>query len=145
MKPRGLGLLFAMLTVTLFAAPPALVPLPQLMQTNPGSFTLCPPQIIPGAPAPATTTILEDGAGRETAEYLAALLFKSTGYRFQIATTAGGSPVAQAILLTLTSVSTRCCCGRRQWTSVRTWPFAFWRLRFQGRVTPVRYPKRRTP
>ena len=56
--------------------------------------------MIPGAPAPAPTRILVDGAARETGEYLATILFKSTGYRFQIATNAGPSAVPQAILLT---------------------------------------------
>jgi len=98
-----LGLVFA---ASALAAPPALIPLPQVLQTNAGSFTLCPPQVIPGAPAPAPTTLLVDGAGRETAEYLATLLFKSTGYRYQIATNSGVAAVPQAILLTTNSALT---------------------------------------
>jgi hexosaminidase len=88
-------------------AAPALVPLPQIVfQTNAGSFTLCPPQIIPGAPAPSPTPILVDGAGRETAEFLATTLFKSTGYRYQIGTNSGLVAVPQAILLTTNSALT---------------------------------------
>src|SRR6266481_4783464 len=88
-------------------AAPALVPLPQiLIQTNAGSFTVCPPQVIPGAPAPSPTPILVDGAGKETAEFLATTLFKSTGYRFEIATNSGLAPVPQAILLTTNSALT---------------------------------------
>ncbi|MDB6125352.1 MAG: Beta-N-acetylhexosaminidase [Pedosphaera sp.] len=89
--------------VTVFATPPALVPLPQQMQVQTGTFTLCPAQLILGAPAPAVTKILVDGASRETGEYLAAQLFRSTGYRFQIATNSGVAPVAEAILLTTNS------------------------------------------
>ena len=100
MKLRIAGMLGLLVAASAFAAPPALVPLPQVLQTNTGSFTLCPPQAIPGAPAPAPTVILVDGAGRETGEYLATHLFKSTGYRFQVGTNAGVGPVPQAILLT---------------------------------------------
>ena len=74
-----------------------------LVQTNAGSFTLCPPQVIPGAPSLAPTVLLVDGAGRETAEYLATTLFKCTGYRYQIGTNSGIAPVPQAILLTTNS------------------------------------------
>jgi hexosaminidase len=84
-------------------APPAIIPLPQIVQTNTGAFTLCPPQAIPGAPAPAPTRILVDGAGRETGEYLAMTLFKSTGYRYLVATNSGVAGVPGAILLTTNS------------------------------------------
>ena len=100
MKHRIVCILLLLWAGGLFAAPPALVPLPQLMQTNAGTFTVCPAQVIPGAPAPAPTRILVDGAARETGQYLATILLKSTGYRFQIATNAGASAVPQAILLT---------------------------------------------
>src|SRR5882672_3767457 len=104
---RAAGLLSFLVAASALAATPALVPLPQvLLQTNAGSFTLCPPQVIPGAPAPAPTTLLVDGAGRETAEYLATILFKSTGYRYQIATNSGVAAVPQAILLTTNSALT---------------------------------------
>src|SRR5437016_5758046 len=93
------GLLWFLFGACGFAAPPALVPLPQVLQTNAGSFTLCPSQVIPGAPAPAPTLILVDGAGRETGEYLATTLFRSTGYRFQVGTNSGVAAVPQAILL----------------------------------------------
>jgi len=100
------GLIHLMLwwsAVAMFATPPALVPLPQQMQTQPGTFTLCPAQPVPGAPTPAPTRILVDDMMRETGEYLAALLFKSTGFRFEIATNPGASPVTNAILLTPTA------------------------------------------
>lgn len=113
MSSSSLAVLFraAVVFCLLFAksglAAPALIPLPQIViQTNAGSFTLCSPQVIPGAPAPAPTSILVDGAGRETGEYLATTLFKSTGYRFQINTNSGIAPVPQAILLTTNSALT---------------------------------------
>jgi len=97
---RILSIVILSLAVSVSAAPPALIPLPQQKQTNPGTFLLCPAQVIPGVPAPAPTRILVDGAARETGEYLATVLFKSTGYRFEIATNSGVSAVPQAILLT---------------------------------------------
>ena len=103
MNLRAAGILWFLVAGLAFAGPPALVPLPQVLQTNAGSFTLCPPQVIPGAPAPAPTAILVDGAGRETGEYLATLLFKSTGYRFQVGTNSAVGAVPQAILLTTNS------------------------------------------
>ena len=104
---RAAVTLCLLLATSSFGAAPALIPLPQiLVQTNVGSFAVCPPQVIPGAPAPAPTPILVDGAGRETAEFLATTLFKSTGYRFQISTNSGLAAVPQAILLTTNSALT---------------------------------------
>ena len=97
------GLFVLLLAAAAGGAAPALIPLPQLLQTNAGTFTLCPPPVIPGVPTPAPTPILVDTAARETGEYLAITLFKSTGYRFQIATNSGGVPIAGAILLTTTN------------------------------------------
>ncbi len=91
---------------TLSAAPLQLIPLPQIVQTNAGTFTLCPSQPVSSAPSPAPTTILVDAAARETGEYLAMALFKSTGYRFQVATNSGGSAVPQAILVTTNNALT---------------------------------------
>src|ERR1051325_1236156 len=99
-KLRAAGGLCLLAVAAAGAAPPALIPLPQVLQTFSGSFTLCPPQVISGAPAPAPTLLLADGAGRETAEYLAVTLFKSTGYRFQIVSNSGVSAVPRPILLT---------------------------------------------
>ncbi|MSU57408.1 MAG: beta-N-acetylhexosaminidase [Pedosphaera sp.] len=103
MKSRRIVILLLLLALTSFAAPPALVPLPLQMVTNAGTFTLCPAPVIPGAPAPAPTRILVDGAARETGEYLALALFKSTGFRFQIASNSGVAAVTNAILLTTNS------------------------------------------
>jgi len=70
------------------------------MTLQPGAFTLCPPQAIRGAPTVAPTKIVVDALARQTGEYLALTLFKSTGYRFEVATNSGAIPVPQAILLT---------------------------------------------
>ena len=103
MKLRVAGILWLLSGGLTLAASPALIPLPQVLTVNAGSFTLCPPQVILGAPAPAPVLILVDGAGRETGEYLATALFKSTGYRFQVGTNSGVAAVPQAILLTTNS------------------------------------------
>jgi hexosaminidase len=103
MKPLLSIITLMLWAATAFAAAPALIPLPQQMQLQSGTFTLCPPQLIPGAPAPAVTKILVDTASRENGEYLAAQLYKSTGYRFEVATNSGIAPVANAILLTTNS------------------------------------------
>ena len=87
-------------TATILSATPALVPLPQQMTLQPGTFTLCPPQAIRGAPTVAPTEILADDAARSTGEYLALTLFKSTGYRFEVATNSGAAGIPQTILLT---------------------------------------------
>ncbi|HEX5218943.1 MAG TPA: beta-N-acetylhexosaminidase [Verrucomicrobiae bacterium] len=85
---------------TSLVAQPALIPLPQQMVTNAGTFVLCPPQAIRGVASVASTRILVDEAARSTGEYLALTLFKSTGYRFEVATNSGGVPVPQAIVIT---------------------------------------------
>ncbi len=89
-----------------FAGTPALVPLPQQMLVRTGLFTLCPSQPIPGAPAYALTKILVDPASQENGQYLSSLLFRSTGYKFQIGTNAGISTVKRAILLTTVNANT---------------------------------------
>jgi len=81
-------------------AGPAIIPLPQQLQVRSGTFTLCPAQPVAGAPAQASTKILADAPSQQTAQYLAALLFKSTGFQFQILPNSGGSVVEGAVLLT---------------------------------------------
>jgi hexosaminidase len=87
-------------------ATPAIIPLPQQMQTRPGAFTLCPAQPIPGPAAQAMTKILVDGASQHNGQYLAALLLKSTGYQFEVRTNAGLSAVKGAIVLTTVNALT---------------------------------------
>jgi len=82
------------------AGTPALIPLPQQMQLRPGVFTLCLEPAVPGVPAQAATRILADAAAVSTADYLASLLFRSTGCQFQVVAHSGSSAVRGAILLT---------------------------------------------
>ena len=97
MRERLFGLAYSLLATTALAAAPSLVPLPQQMQTLPGVFTLCGSQPVPGAPAYALTKILADPAGQQTAEYLAGLLIRSTGYKFQIITNSATKDATQNI------------------------------------------------
>jgi hexosaminidase len=82
------------------AAIPNLIPLPVTLQTQPGTFTLCPSQSSPPVPAHAVMQILVDGASLQTGQYLAAALFKSTGYQFQLAANPATNAVKGAILIT---------------------------------------------
>jgi hexosaminidase len=101
MRTRILGfLVFGSLALSAVAATPQLIPRPQQMTLNSGIFTLCPSQPIPGAPAQAVTKILVDPASQETGQYLASVLLKSTGYRFQVATNSGLAAVKRTVLLT---------------------------------------------
>src|SRR6202040_1667778 len=50
--------------------------------------------------------ILSDAASLGNAQYLAALLFRSTGFQFQIVTNAGGAAVRNAIVLTTVNANT---------------------------------------
>jgi hexosaminidase len=81
-------------------AAPAIIPLPATLQTRPGVFTLCPSQPVPGAPIRATRKIVADTPSIQTAQYLATMLFRSTGCRFTIVTNNTSGPVRNAILLT---------------------------------------------
>lgn len=76
------------------------------MQVRPGAFTLCAPAPAPGVAAHATTRILVDSNSAPTAQYLGALLFRSTGYQFPIDTNSGVSAVKGAILLTTVNAMT---------------------------------------
>src|SRR5262245_26976664 len=105
MRKRVAGWIFWSLAMAGAVAAPSIVPLPQQMQVLPGLFTLCPSQPIPGVPAQALTRILVDGAAQETGEYLATILFRSTGYKFQIVTNGAASAVKHAILLTTTNAN----------------------------------------
>jgi hexosaminidase len=97
------GLATFLLAAPAFAAAPAIIPLPQQMQVRPGIFTLCPSQSVPGAPARATTRILVDGLSLQTGQYLATILFRSTGNQFTVATNNAAGPIRNAILLTTTN------------------------------------------
>jgi hexosaminidase len=106
-KLLGLGgLALSLLSAPALAATPAIIPLPKTMTNYPGVFTLCPSQPIPGAPARATQKILVDSPSLATGQYLATMLFRSTGYQFVVATNGSAGPVRQAILLTTVNALT---------------------------------------
>jgi hexosaminidase len=82
------------------AGTPNIIPLPVTLSNLPGIFTLCPSQSVATVPARALMKILVDGASQQTGQYLAAALFKSTGYQFQLATRTATTAVKGAILIT---------------------------------------------
>ena len=84
----------------IMASTPSIIPRPVTLQNRPGIFALCPSQPYPSAPAHALMQILVDGASQPTGQYLAAALFKSTGYQFQLATSSATNAVKGAILIT---------------------------------------------
>ncbi len=79
---------------------PNIIPLPVTLQTRAGTFTLCPSQAGPPAPAQASMRILADTASLQTGQYLATALFKSTGYQFQLVASSATNAVKGAILIT---------------------------------------------
>src|SRR4051812_43204357 len=101
-----LALLLSLLSWTSSGATPAIIPLPQQMQVRPGAFTLCSPSASSGASGYAPTKILVDNVSLETGQYLAELLSKSTGYRFQVVLDNTIAPVKSAILLTTANALT---------------------------------------
>jgi hexosaminidase len=82
------------------AANSSIIPLPVIVQNRPGIFFLCPSQTATSVPAKALMKILVDGASQETGQYLAATLFKSTGYQFRLSLSTATNTVRGAILLT---------------------------------------------
>ncbi|EEF62885.1 beta-N-acetylhexosaminidase [Pedosphaera parvula] len=108
LKYRAAALLFCFFPFLTRAATtvPALVPQPQQMQVRTGLFTLCPSQNNQALPGRALTKILVDNASLETGQYLSTLLFKSTGYQFEVQTNADTSAVKGAILLTTANALT---------------------------------------
>jgi hexosaminidase len=91
---------FASLTATALAATLPIIPLPVTMQPRSGVFTLCPGQPAPGVPARAPTRICVDSASLQNGQYLAMMLFRSTGYEFVVATNGAAGPIRGALLLT---------------------------------------------
>lgn len=107
MKLRIVGAVAWMFAIAAFAAStPAIIPRPLTLTTRAGTFTLCPSQLTPGAPGVAPTRILADASSVETAQYLAAALFKSTGFQFQMATNSVTNAVKRCILLTTVNAQT---------------------------------------
>lgn len=109
MKPGILAFVLCLVAARGFGASPAIIPLPQQMQVRAGLFTLCSTQASSGAPAQAATKLLADVSSLPSGQYLAALLFKSTGCQFQViplGTNAASSAVRGAILLTTANANT---------------------------------------
>ncbi|HVM50453.1 MAG TPA: beta-N-acetylhexosaminidase [Candidatus Acidoferrum sp.] len=101
--PRiGLSALLAVaaLAAPAFASTLPVIPLPVTMQPRAGVFTLCPALPVPGVPSHAVTRIYTDGASFQNGQYLAMMLFRSTGYEFIVATNNATGPIRGAVLLT---------------------------------------------
>ena len=102
MKFSAAGVVLCILTARSFAAAPApsIIPLPRQMQVNSGVFTLCPTLPNSTFGGQTTTKILVDAASQETGQYLAGVLFRATGFQFEVQTNAATSAVQGALLLT---------------------------------------------
>ena len=94
------AVLIGCLTTAALGATLPIIPLPAQMQPRPGVFTLCPSQPVPGVPARASTRIFVDSASLQNGQYLAMMLFRSTGYQFVVATNSAAGPIRGAVLLT---------------------------------------------
>lgn len=104
LKPRLVGVVgpafFSLSAAAALALSPAIIPMPNSMQVRSGVFTLCPSLPVFAAPGRAATAILVDSPSLETGQYLAAMLFRSTGFQFTVSTNGAAGPVRGAILLT---------------------------------------------
>ncbi|MDB6058660.1 MAG: hypothetical protein JWO95_2504 [Verrucomicrobiales bacterium] len=102
---RGFVLLAVFLArPAMLAATPAIIPLPQLMQMQSGTFTLCPSQSTT-TPLTASTKILVDSQLRHEGEYLASQLLRSTGFRFEVSTNTSLAAKTTILLTTNTALS----------------------------------------
>ena len=84
--------MFSLLAAASFVAaanPPSVLPLPQKMVASVGTFKFA-----------RNTRIYTDAASRVAAEYLAAHLRKSTGYKFEVSASSQPDAGRGAILLT---------------------------------------------
>lgn len=81
-------------------AAPAIIPQPVLLQASNGVFTLCAASPAPGAPTEAAVRIYADPTAHGSSDYLASLLFQSTGQRFAVLPATNGAAVGGGILLT---------------------------------------------
>jgi hexosaminidase len=97
--------IWALVLTSVRAATPPIIPLPVQVQARPGTFTLCPQTPGTNAPAYAFTKILCDAGSVETGQYLAGILFKSTGWQFPLGTNVSGLPVRGAVLLTTSNAN----------------------------------------
>ena len=89
-----------------YAASPSIIPLPQQMQVRPGVFTLCPSESSSSAPGHPLVKIYADTSSQGDADYLAQILFKSTGQQFAIVPASSAGPIREGILLTTANANT---------------------------------------
>src|SRR5580704_13300346 len=94
------------LPATVFGSTPTIIPLPQQIQPRPGVFTICPAQLPSTAPGHPLVKIFTDPVSQPTGQFLAAQLFKSTGWQFVVATTTNGMTMRNGILLTTVNANT---------------------------------------
>ena len=103
--------LIALAAPAVFSATPAIIPQPRLMQLRPGVFTLCPTESGPAAPGHPLVKIYTDPASQSTGDYLAQILFKSTGQQFAVVPASGTGPIREGILLTTANANTNLSSG----------------------------------
>ena len=94
------GLLLTFLGSPILLAAPSIIPLPKQLTNRPGVFTLCSGQPVPGVAAQPLVRILADPSSIDNAQYLATMLFRSTGFQFSVTTNSTAGPVRNSILLT---------------------------------------------
>jgi hexosaminidase len=100
MKSRLIVIVSWLWAMTGLAATPSIIPLPKQITVMAGTFTLCPKQPNPPVPGHAVVKILVDASSLPTGQYLAAMLYRSTDYQFQILTVTNTAAVRGAILIT---------------------------------------------
>jgi len=99
-------LLLALAAPLAYAATPSIIPLPQQMQVRPGVFTLCPSESSFAAPGHPLVKIYADTTSQSDADYLAQILFKSTGQQFAVVPASSAGPIREGILLTTANANT---------------------------------------
>ena len=107
MKKLSVAFLFLALAAPLgYAVTPSIIPLPQQIQVRPGVFTLCPSESPSTAPGHPLVKIYTDASSQGDADYLAQILFRSTGQQFAIVPASSAGPIREGILLTTANANT---------------------------------------
>ena len=102
-KSRIVGTLLCLITATTFAgdaSTPAIIPLPQKMESEAGSSKLQPEKQVPGLRIRPRTKIVVDAASEEAGRLLARQLFQSTGYQLPVSTATKADAAKNNIALT---------------------------------------------
>ncbi|MGH7943256.1 MAG: beta-N-acetylhexosaminidase [Limisphaerales bacterium] len=105
-KLRAAFVFFALAATLGNASTLSIIPLPLQMEARPGVFTLCPSLSEPAAPGHPLVKIYTDAVSQDDADYLAQMLFRSTGWQFSIVPASGSGPVREGILLTTANANT---------------------------------------